>query len=572
MKKTLLVVLLPVFCISACGGSSSGGEASPAPLGAVTDSTGGGGSGGDDSELEVARSLIEGNIALVNDTLPIGDVTARIRGTEISGTRQSNGNFALEVPTSDTDRTVVIDFTGASIVQHGVNVQIPAQAKLVVVDTTVTASTPPVTFNLEAGGKLQNEGSSTRTSVSVPANAFQFDDGTIATGNAQVSITEIDITDLHGDSAWAPNLIGIAEGMSTPSAIVTFGMSDFQFTQDGRQLDLRPGVEATIAMDLVAPYIMNDEFAIQVPATDGATMPFWHYDTVAMVWREEGETTIMADSQSDSGFSTSGQVSHFTTWNIDYVTPFTQATVNVIVVDQHGQVRNDKIVNNYSITVRIPPEDGPGHGGELAWSNTKNMAPHDNQITVLANNNERQKYIDEVRYGTDGWTTIDVIPNTVVVNNAEVVNHGLVPVNKRFYDYNDDNVVNFQIVMPTIPDEEEDPEPVEMTASVEIRLVDLDGRSHNDIDVLGYRATARTIGTSWQNVGNLTPASTFLSVQGNTQELIDAGQTVTTEIYVDNVVLSGSHRIGPNPISQTRVFKTFEGTSTVVFEVVVLPQ
>lgn len=580
MIKTFLV-LLSILYLSACdvgdnatdNPAITAGAANPTTDPISIDSVG--------TDVDIAKSQIEGNIILVNDTLPSGDIVVQIRGSQISSTRQSNGDFSIEIPASDIDRTLALDITGDAIVNQSISLQVPAQGKFVLVDTTVTAATPAITFNLDTGGQLQNEDSPTRTSVSVPANAFQFSNGTLATGNAQVSITEIDITDLHGDSAWAPNLIGIPEGMNEAVAIYTFGMSDFQFSQDGQELNLRAGVEATIEIDLVSPYVMAEGISVPIEATEGIIMPLWHFDMDEMVWREEGEATVVADNQSDSGFKASGRVSHFSTWNIDFVTPSMNALVNVIVVDQYGNVRSDKVVDGYSVTVRIPPEDGPGHNfGETSWSNTQALTPLYNQIEVLGNTAERQNYIDTNFQGTTGWTTMDVIVNSVVINGAEVANTGLSPIKKIFKIYEGDNTVTFRIVCPTTdPDPDPDPDPVPVpapvpvgvSASVKIELIDFDGRVYKDIDVISYNATARALETSVTNTANLTPGSNKITVQGNTQELIDAGFTVTTQISIDSIEIEEPYQSGIIPGAITRVFMS-QGGDTVTFKVVVLPQ
>lgn len=584
MIKTLLV-LLSILYLSACDVGDSATENVPVTPGAAnpttdptsTDTVGNNG----DNEVEIAKSQIEGNITLVNDTIPIGDIVVQIRGSQISSTRQSNGDFSIEIPATDIDRTLALDITGDAIVNQSISLQVPAQAVLVFADTTVTAATPAITFNLDTGGRLQNEGSPTRTSVSVPANAFQFSDGTLATGNAQVSITEIDITDLHGDSAWAPNLVGIPEGMNETVAIYTFGMSDFQFSQDGQELNLRAGVEATIEIDLVSPYVMAEGTTVPIEATEGAIMPLWHFDMEDMVWKEEGQSTVTADNQSDSGFKASGQVSHFSTWNIDFLTPSMNALVNIIVVDQYGNIRADQVVDGYSVTVRIPPEDGPGHNfGETSWSNTQALTPIYNQIEVLGNTAERQDYIDTNFQGTTGWTTMDVIVNSVVMNGAEVADTGLSPIKKIFKIYEGDNTVTFRLVRPTTdPDPDADPDPVQIpdpepvgvSARVIIELIDFEGRVYKDINVISYNATARTLETSVINAANLTPGSNMMTVQGNTQELIDAGLSVTTQISIDSIVLEQPFQSGTIPGAETRVFMS-QGGDTVIFKVVVLPQ
>lgn len=180
------------------------------------------------------------------------------------------------------------------------------------------------------------------------------------------------------------------EGGNEASAITTFGMSEFHFSQNGRELDLRPGVRATLSMDLAGPYIMTDENAFYEDATEGAIMPLWYYDTEQLVWREEGEVVIAADSESNSGFTATGEVSHFSYWNIDWMTPFIKADIHVLVVDQNGAPRNDVEVLTYYTLVRIPPEAGESvHGKTSTWQNSDVLTPQKNEIKIIGNDRSR---------------------------------------------------------------------------------------------------------------------------------------------------------------------------------------
>jgi hypothetical protein len=174
-----------------------------------------------------------------------------VRNTDVSAVMQANGKFALQLPRMDTEQTIVLDISGANVVPDSVSVPVPANTVRVMVSADIARRSTPIRFNLNSGGEMTNPLSPTRVSVSVPANAFEFSDGTLAVGAAQVNITEINLEELNGESAWAPNLLGIAEGMSEESAIMSLGMSDFHFSQNGRDLQLRPGKTATIKTDMV---------------------------------------------------------------------------------------------------------------------------------------------------------------------------------------------------------------------------------------------------------------------------------------------------------------------------------
>jgi hypothetical protein len=151
------------------------------------------------------------------------------------------------------------------------------------ISADIAGRLPPITFNLDNGGGMTNLLSPTRVSVAVPANAFESTDGTLAIGDAEVSITEIDIEDLNGEGAWAPNLFGIGEGMSEESVLATFGMSDFHFSQDGRDLQLRPGMTATIKTDMLTTVVIPKGETLAIEAAEGMLIPIGYYDTEDMI-------------------------------------------------------------------------------------------------------------------------------------------------------------------------------------------------------------------------------------------------------------------------------------------------
>lgn len=433
--------LVAALILTACDGSGSSSTAVVNQPDAANNTT------NNVSTTTPSNSLIEGTITLFNDLPSASNINISVRGTTISSTMQTNGAFELTLPEADTARTVTLDISGSNVLPNSVPVQIPANAEMVSVSANVSGRTPAITFNLETGGSLQNPESPNRTSVSVPANAFQFSDGTIATGDAQVSITEIDIQDLHGESAWAPNLVGIAEGMNEPSAIWTFGMSDFHFSQNGQELQLRPGVDASIKMDLASSNVMAGTDGFFTDATEGASLPLWHYDTVDMIWKEEGESVVAQDSGSNSGFSVSGDVSHFSTWNIDAVVPAIPANVVIVIVDLLGLPRDDVTVVSYTTTARIPLEDGPGWHDETSWSNTVQMTPENNEITVLSNNAEREQRLIDSAEKYSGYTTMDIIVENVVLEDIGLLTSAPILVNKRFNDYDGDTTVTIEILV-----------------------------------------------------------------------------------------------------------------------------
>ena len=439
-----LSIVIASLVVSACGSSSNGNTV---PVGSSNTSV--------ESTNGPTSSSVNGVINLMNAENSTAELAISVRNADVSGTVQPSGEFTIELPISDTERTVTLDISGDDVIPKSVIAHIPANSEMIRVNADVAARTPALTFDLDEGGVLRNSQSPTNISVTVPANAFQLPDGTVATEEAQVSITEIDITDLYGESSWAPGLVGIPVGSTEPSAIRTFGMADFHFTQNGQKLQLRPGMEATIAMDFIDPVMMTTGSNYAVEAVAGATMPLWHHDPSAMVWKEEGFATISANDGSNSGFSASGNVSHFSTWNIDWRVPFVEAAVIVELVDLLGRTRSDLTVESYTTEVRVPAEDGEAHGViadryayDPDWISTKQMTPSNNKIDVLSNNADRQRDIDNPDLWITDWLYMEFRLSNVIVRELGVVD--MVPdvVRKIFRETDNDHSIVIQVVIP----------------------------------------------------------------------------------------------------------------------------
>ncbi|MEM9602771.1 MAG: hypothetical protein AAGA11_07905 [Pseudomonadota bacterium] len=429
MKKHVLLVPAALL-LAACGGgdNTTGSRQLSAPV--QSDTT------------------IQGDVRTSASLLPVGEIRVSVRGSDVSTTVDAASQYRIDLPASDDDRTVIVDFRGDNIVEQSLSVFVPAQIESVEADVDVGTRTAPVAFNLDVGGELKNAGSSTRTSVTVPPNAFELPDGTIATGDAFVSITEIDIQDYAGNSAWVPDMIGTRVNSTEEVAITSFGMSDFHFYQGDQVLQLRAGVEATIKMDLLEPYTITNDNGVPLPAQAGDVMPLWHYDPQDMIWEEEGFAVVSADVGSSSGYSAAGKVSHFSTWNIDVWTPQIPAEVNLYFEDENGVIieGSNTWIKSYHVTAKTVR---PSWHGESAWTNRRNLTPTDRWITVMANGPDRQHLIDTVPYVT-GWVEMDISVDSIVLDDAYLPGMGMnfqLPVSGRkvFRSYDGDHSITLSL-------------------------------------------------------------------------------------------------------------------------------
>jgi hypothetical protein len=150
-----------------------------------------------------------------------------------------------------------------------------------------------------------------KTTISFGADAFVLPDGSPATGNFDVTITPINPRTVNGA------FLGGGQALTQQGEIrplISAGMADFQFSQEGVELQLASGQTATIEMDL-STLQGDDGKAYQV----GDQIPMWWFDQANGLWIEDGVGTIVASDSSETGMRLRAEVNHFTTWNWDYV-------------------------------------------------------------------------------------------------------------------------------------------------------------------------------------------------------------------------------------------------------------
>lgn len=167
-------------------------------------------------------------------------------------------------------------------------------------------------------------------SVTLPANALVAPDNTSATGAIRMELTPWDIT-----SSNLSAMLGNGVARRTDGSIVNLisaGMMTVDFYDaQNRHLQLATGKMADIQMDL--PYASINNQALSV----GSSIPLWHFDVVQGLWVEEGVGSVVASTTSPVGLAVKATVSHFSTWNWDYVIAGA-VSATVSCVDGSGQL------------------------------------------------------------------------------------------------------------------------------------------------------------------------------------------------------------------------------------------
>lgn len=149
-------------------------------------------------------------------------------------------------------------------------------------------------------------------SVTLPASALVAPDNTPATGAIRLELTPWDITNSNLSA-----MLGNGAARTSTGAMVNLisaGMMTVDFYDaQNRHLQLANGKTADIQMDL--PYASINNQALSV----GSSIPLWHFDVVQGLWVEEGVGTVVQSGTSPVGLAVKATVSHFSTWNWDYV-------------------------------------------------------------------------------------------------------------------------------------------------------------------------------------------------------------------------------------------------------------
>ncbi|MBM7071844.1 hypothetical protein JQC92_07285 [Shewanella sp. 202IG2-18] len=154
--------------------------------------------------------------------------------------------------------------------------------------------------------------------ASIPQNSFVDQNGDAITSAVEAQITiinpELDIDLMPGD------MVTVDEnGEQQP--IESFGAITVTFNDEqGNNVEFNGSEPATIRIPATGNALLRPE-----------TIPLYYYDSVAGVWVEEGEASLMTNG--DAQYY-QGTVSHFTTWNADII--YETIYIRGCVVDSDG--------------------------------------------------------------------------------------------------------------------------------------------------------------------------------------------------------------------------------------------
>lgn len=188
-------------------------------------------------------------------------------------------------------------------------------------------------------------------------------DNTPYEGKVQVAVSYIDPAARNFQETMPGELKGI-DASNRIMGLQSFGMVAVEMTgSDGQRLQIAPGKAATLHIG-IPPTLRQ-----QAPAT----IPYWHFDETAGIWKEEGYAI------SDGAWYT-GKVSHFSFWNADYPYPVIQLKVALLT---KGLKLNIPIAN-YKVVIKAAgdPVSTYGYGYTGASGLVAGMVPANRSLEI----------------------------------------------------------------------------------------------------------------------------------------------------------------------------------------------
>jgi hypothetical protein len=164
-------------------------------------------------------------------------------------------------------------------------------------------------------------------SVQLPADALVDAQNNSVSGQIDAFITPLDISENDSLAAF-PGGFAARGPDDSAGSLLTLGVADFTFEQDGQPLQLAPGVIATIEVPI---YVTEDASGKPLQVND--LIPLWELDETDSVWNWEGDALVVASAGSPTGLALRGGARHFSWWNADIFVGRVNSTPNAAVFE-----------------------------------------------------------------------------------------------------------------------------------------------------------------------------------------------------------------------------------------------
>lgn len=243
----------------------------------------------------------------------LAGVTVSVTGTTTTGATNANGYFSiLSVPAVNR---AIVNFSKSGYVSTS-RIVVISEGVAGYVETNMAQASAVTVLDAGSGGTATDPNNADAT-VTITGGTLRDSSGNVVTGNVDVGVTAFDPTVANQRAAFPGNFAGVVDGQEQP--FKSFGFMDATVTQDGEDLSI--GSTAQIEIPIPASQASS--------APD--TMDAWYFDTDQGKWIQDGTLTKVA---TNGGYVYRKNVSHFSTWNADYL--YQEAYKSGKVVDEEG--------------------------------------------------------------------------------------------------------------------------------------------------------------------------------------------------------------------------------------------
>lgn len=269
--------------------------------------------------VETVKSVVNGRVTTPSGSVVSGvSITAGADQTVLAVT-DANGNFSVML---EANLEYAIQLSADGYATQVVPVQSPKEDGTINLDFTMIARGAVQTFAATSGGSITGADGAT---VTVTPNSFVDVNGDLVTGDIELTITPVDVSNPATLGAFPGEFVGIQTDL-TETPIISLGTVEYKFTQNGEEVQLDASSSATAEI-LIPIYIPTYQDGSDIQAGD--VIPLWSLNEVTGIWEQEGTGTVVASTSSPTGLAMQATVSHFTWWNCDVTMNAAKANITV---------------------------------------------------------------------------------------------------------------------------------------------------------------------------------------------------------------------------------------------------
>ena len=171
----------------------------------------------------------------------------------------------------------------------------------------------PIVFNGFRGGEFYGADG---VGVEIPGESLLRADGSVVTGDVELFITPIDISDELELGAFPGSYYGTTAVGEPQDSLFSYGVFDITFEENGEELQLADDTVALLTLPLYATKSFENEDLV-----DGDTIPLWYLDVVTGLWIHESDGQVVDNPLSPNGLALQATTTHFTAFNTDMNPP-----------------------------------------------------------------------------------------------------------------------------------------------------------------------------------------------------------------------------------------------------------